>query len=55
MRWPRFDIHHPALQDEPPAGFWRWLKYHIGDWLECKGRRLVDRALHPDRDDDIPF
>lgn len=51
---PKFWIHHPACQNGP-VGFWRWLKYHIGSYMEWTGRCLVDSALHPDRDDDIPF
>jgi hypothetical protein len=47
-------IHHPATQDGP-VSITRWLLYHVGDWLEKVGSGLVYRALHPDRDDEIPF
>jgi hypothetical protein len=47
-------IHHPATQDGP-VSVGRWLKFHIGSWMWRVGRRLECQALHPDRDDDIPF
>ncbi len=48
-------IDHPATQNGP-VSWWRWLKYHVGEWMENKGRRWSFDALHPDYDDDeIPF
>lgn len=47
-------IHHPATQGGP-VSLWRWAKYHVGSRLADTGRRWEMSALHPDRDDDIPF
>lgn len=41
-------IEHPATQDGP-VSLWRWLKYHVGVWMQRRGNDLEDGALHPDR------
>lgn len=47
-------IHHPATQDGP-VSLWRWLRYHVGDWLYTRGNRMMNRALYPDGGDELPF
>lgn len=39
-------IDHPARQDGP-ASILDWLRYHIGLWMQHRGRELERRALHP--------
>lgn len=45
-------IPHPAVSE--PVSFRRWVLFHLGDWLERRGRRMVHRALYP-YGDEIPF
>lgn len=40
-------IDHPAT--ESPVGLIRWLKYHLGVWMQTTGHRWEIEALHPDR------
>lgn len=46
-------IDHPATQNGP-VSLWRWIKYHVADWMLRKGNRWEREALYP-HDDDIPF
>lgn len=42
-------IKHPATQDGP-VSLLRWLKYHIGSWMQEVGYRWEDNALFPDKE-----
>lgn len=39
-------IDHPARQDGP-ASLVDWLRYHLGIWMQDKGRDLEHQALYP--------
>lgn len=40
-------IEHPATQGGP-VSIVRWVKYHLGVWMQRKGYDWEDTALHPD-------
>lgn len=41
-------IEHPATQDGP-VSLLRWLKFHLGEWMQRKGNGFVEQALYPER------
>lgn len=47
-------IPYPACQDGP-VSVWRWIAWHISEWLDGHARRLNWWVLHGANDDDLPF
>jgi hypothetical protein len=57
----------PQYREPQEVGFWRWIEYHAGMWLECIGDRMARPFLrlshHGNRmqwhaidpDDEVPF
>lgn len=39
-------IDHPARQDGP-ASIIDWIRYHLSQWMQSKGRDMEHRALYP--------